>query len=92
MKKSFRKLKRLELVDMIYQLRKDNLEQRRRCQELERQLAQAESMLQAYASNGNEEALGRIEEMLEKLCGIQAAAAVDADLPVGDVSDAEPQD
>lgn len=71
MKKSFRKLKRLELVEMIYQLRKENLEQAQRCQELERQLKQTESLLQAYASNNNDEALFRIEGMLERLCAVQ---------------------
>lgn len=74
MKKPFRKLKRLQLVEIIYQLRKDNLEYRRRCRELERQLAQTESMLQAYAVNdNNEEALYRIEGMLERLCEMQGA-------------------
>ena len=78
MKGSFRKLKRLELVEMIYQLRKDNLEQRRRCAELEQQLEYAEEMLQAYAGNTNSESLSRIEQLLEKLCETNNVA-LDAD-------------
>lgn len=80
MKKSFRKLRRLELVEMIYQLRKDNLEQRKRCQELERQLSQAEEMLRAYTENTNVESLGRIENLLEKVYEMQAST-IGADAP-----------
>jgi len=69
-RKSFRKLKRLELVEMIYQLRKDNLEQRSRVEELERQLEHTEDLLRKYTVNNNEESLHRIEEMLKQLCGI----------------------
>jgi len=63
-KKSFRKLKRLELVELIYQLRKDNLEWRKRCKTLEKQLRKAEKMAEEYASHSNDEQLIRIEKML----------------------------
>lgn len=72
MKKSFRSLKRLELVELIYQLRKDNLELRRRCKELERQLEKSESLVAAYANRSDEEALSRIEAMLADLHRAQA--------------------
>jgi len=63
-KKSFKKLKRLELVELIYQLRKDNLEWRKRCRELEKQLHKAEKMAETYAKRTDEEQLVRIESML----------------------------
>ena len=63
-KKAFRKLKRLELVELIYQLRKENLEWRKRYRELERQLEKAEQMAESYATRSDEEQLVRIETML----------------------------
>ena len=68
-KKTFRKLKRLDLVELIYQMRKENIELNKRCKELERQLARAERMAQSYASAGQADAdqLNRIEEMLVNL-------------------------
>ncbi len=63
-KKAFRKLKRLELVELIYQMRKENIDLRKRCKELERQLGRAEQMAAAYASRSDEEQLQRIESML----------------------------
>lgn len=69
--KAFRKLKRLELVELIYQLRKDNLSLTRRCEELERQLRSAEKMAQAYADRSDDEALGRIESMLANVLKMQ---------------------
>ena len=71
MKKSFRGLKRLELVELIYQLRKDNLDLRRRCKELEKQLEKSESLVAAYANRSDEETLRRIEAMLEDLHRVQ---------------------
>lgn len=73
MKKSFRALKRLELVELIYQLRKDNLDLRRRCKELENQLEKAEGLVAMYASRTDEEALSRIETMLADLYHAQTA-------------------
>lgn len=67
MKKSFRALKRLELVELIYQLRKDNLDLRRRCKELEKQLEKSEGLVAAYANRSDEETLSRIEAMLADL-------------------------
>ena len=66
-KKSIRKLKRLELVELIYQLRKDNLEWRKRCKELEKQLHKAEKMAAAYAMRSDDERLLRIEAMLAEI-------------------------
>lgn len=66
-KKAFRKLKRLELVELIYQLRKDNLSLSRRCEELEKQLRSAEKMAQAYVNRTDDEALSRIESMLAEM-------------------------
>lgn len=66
-KKSFKKLKRLELVELIYQLRKDNLEWRKRCKELEKQLRKAEKIAAAYAMHSDEERLLRIEAMLAEI-------------------------
>lgn len=63
-KKAFRKLKRLELVELIYQLRKDNLDLRKRCRELEKQLRKAEKIALAGGSQVSEERLERIEQML----------------------------
>lgn len=72
MKKSFRALKRLELVELIYQLRKDNLDLRRRCKELEKQLEKAEGLVATYVNRSDEEILSRIESMLEDLHRAQA--------------------
>lgn len=68
MKKSLRRLNRLELVELIYQLRKENLAQQQRCQELESQLQKTEAQLQACLARTNEDALGRIEGMIAELC------------------------
>lgn len=74
MKKTFRKLKRLELVELIYQLRKDNLELRRRCKDLEKQLEKSDGLVAAYASRSDEEMLGRIESMIADLHRAQTVA------------------
>ena len=67
MNKSFRKLKRMELVELIYQLRKDNLAQRKRCEELEKQLAKTEEQLKASMAGHNSDRLQRIEGMLSEM-------------------------
>ena len=74
MKNSLRALKRLELVELIYQLRKENLDLRRRCKELEKQLKKSEGLVAAYANRSDEETLGRIEAMLADLHRAQAGA------------------
>lgn len=74
MKKTFKQLKRLELVELIYQLRKDNIELQRHCKELEKQLKKSENLVMAYANRTDEEALGRIEAMLADLLRAQGAA------------------
>lgn len=68
MKKALKKLKRIELVELIYQLRKDNLAQQKRCEELEYQLRKTEEQLQASMARTNEDALVRIESMISELC------------------------
>ena len=72
MKKSFRALKRLELVELIYQLRKDNIDLRRRCKEVEKQLEKSEGLVAMYASHTDEETLSRIETMLAEMHRAQA--------------------
>ena len=58
LKKSFSKLKRVELVELIYQLRKDNLELRKRLKESEQSAGQAEEMLGQI-----QESLDRVEKL-----------------------------
>lgn len=67
MKKSLRKLNRLELVELIYQLRKENLAQQKHCNELEKQLQQTQEQLQACLARTNEDALARIEGMVTEM-------------------------
>lgn len=55
MKQSFRSLKRLELVELIYQLRKENLDLRRHCKELEKQLEKSEKLVAAYVVAAHEQ-------------------------------------
>lgn len=74
MKKTFRKLKRLELVQLIYQLRKENIDLRRQCRDLEKQLDKADGLVAAYASHSDSEVLGRIESMLIDLHQAQTDA------------------
>lgn len=74
MKQSFRSLKRLELVELIYQLRKENLDLRRHCKELEKQLEKSEKLVAAYANRSDEETLRHIEAMLADLHRAQAGA------------------
>lgn len=68
MKKALKKLKRIELVELIYQLRKENIAQQKRCEELEIQLKKTEEQLQAYMNRADDNALERIEGMLAQLC------------------------
>ena len=74
MKKSLKKLKRLELVELIYQLRKENIELLRHNQELEKQLKKSEDLVTAYANRSDEEILSRIEAMLADLLRAQTKA------------------
>ena len=67
MKKALKKLKRIELVELIYQLRKDNLAQQKRCEELEEQLCRTEEQLQACMARTDEDTLLRIESMVSEL-------------------------
>ena len=68
MKKSIRKLKRIELVELIYHLRRENIKLRKRCKHMAKQLEQTEQLIGAQAAQVDTEALERIERMLAKLC------------------------
>lgn len=59
--KSFRKLKRIELVELIYQLRKDNLALEEECRRL------AEQLEAARHSAVDEGAVFRLEQMVAEL-------------------------
>ena len=67
MNKSLRKLKRIELVELIYQLRRDNVDQRKRVAALEKQLEKTEALLQKQMTRSGDEAIARIEDMLARL-------------------------
>ena len=67
MKKSFRKLKRIELMELVYQLRKDNIALQKRCEELEKKLEKTEEQLQACLDNTHGDAIARIEGMIAEL-------------------------
>lgn len=73
-KKPLNKLSRYELVELIFQLRKENLDLQNRCVELEERLAHSDELLDVLAQRSDAEALRRIEAMLTTLC-------VAADLP-----------
>ena len=66
-KKAFRKLKRLELVELLYQLRKENIELRKRNKNLAQQLEKSESIVAAYAGRSDDEQLERIENLLKDI-------------------------
>ena len=76
-KKEFKKLKRLELVQLIYELRKDNIAQRKRCEELEKQLKRTEELLRESANRPEGEALLRIESLLVEIYRNQRGEAPD---------------
>lgn len=76
-KKEFKKLKRLELVQLIYELRKDNIAQRKRCEELEKQLKRTEELLRESANRPEGEALQRIESLLVEIYRNQRGEAPD---------------
>lgn len=67
-RKSFRKLKRAELVDMIYELRKDNLALEEKNDALRQRLDEMERLQQAYEAAPNEAMLEKIGGLLLALC------------------------
>ena len=63
--KAFRKLKRLELVELIYELRKRNAELEKEAQHLQDQLDESEELRRQYAANQpNEETASKIEALM----------------------------
>ena len=79
-KKPLNKLNRYELVELIFQLRKENLDLQGRCAELEERLAHSTQMLDELVQRCDAEALARIEAMLASLCaGRPAVIAGPAD-------------
>lgn len=67
MKRSLRRLRRIELVELIYQLRKDNAALQKRCDELEKQMEKAEEHMKNLTVRTGEEALERIEGMVRQM-------------------------
>lgn len=67
-RKSFRKLKRAELVDMIYELRKDNLALEEKNDALRQRLDEMERLQEAYEAAPNEAMLEKIGGLLLALC------------------------
>lgn len=67
-KKAFRKLKRTELVDLIYELRKDNLALEEQNASLRRRLKEVERLQEAYEAAPNEAVLEKISGLLLALC------------------------
>ena len=66
--KAFRKLKRLELVELIYELRKRNVELEKEVQHLKDQLDESEELRRQYAANQpNEETASKIEALVAEM-------------------------
>ena len=66
--KAFRKLKRLELVELIYELRKRNAELEKEVQRLQDQLDESEELRRQYAANKpNEETASKIEALVAEM-------------------------
>ena len=66
--KAFRKLKRLELVELIYELRKRNVELEKEVQQLRSQLSESEELRRQYAANQpNEETAAKIEALVAEM-------------------------
>ena len=66
--KAFRKLKRLERVELIYELRKRNAELEKEAQHLQDQLDESEELRRQYAANQpNEETASKIEALMAEM-------------------------
>lgn len=74
-KKAFRKLKRLELVELLYQLRKENIDLRRKNKNLAQQLEKSEQIVATYAGRTDDEQLERIENLLKDILRASTASA-----------------
>lgn len=77
-KKAFRKLKRLELVELLYQLRKENIDLRKKNKNLAQQLEKSEQIVAAYAGRTDDEQLERIENLLKDILRASTAPAEEA--------------
>ena len=65
--KAFRKLKRLELVELIYQLRKENLSLEKELKRLREQLEESEVLRREYVeSRLDEETAARMEALMRE--------------------------
>ena len=81
--KPFRKLKRVELVELIYELRKDNVALEKRCQGLEARLAESESQLEVSLRQPEESVLTRIESMMDDIRGVYEARTKELEAECG---------
>lgn len=66
-KKAFRKFKRLELVELLYQLRKENIELQKQNKMLEKQLRKTEKLADSRASYTVEDLAVRFDALLEEM-------------------------
>lgn len=81
--KPFRKLKRVELVELIYELRKDNVALEKRCQGLEARLAESENQLEVSLRQPEESVLARIESMMDDIRGVYEARTKELEAECG---------
>lgn len=66
-KKTFRKFKRIELVELIYQLRKENIELQKLNSSLEKQLRKTEKLADAQTNHTIDDLTDRFDALLEEL-------------------------
>lgn len=66
-KKAFRKFKRLELVELLYQLRKENLELQRANKSLEKELRKTERLAENQGNYTVEDLAVRFDALLEEM-------------------------
>lgn len=66
-KKAFRKFKRLELVELLYQLRKENLELQRENKSLKKQLRITEKLAENQSNYTVEDLALRLDALLEEM-------------------------
>lgn len=66
-KKAFRKFKRLELVELLYQLRKENLELQKANKSLEKELRKTERLAENQGNYTVEDLAVRFDALLEEM-------------------------
>ena len=97
-KKAFRKLKRLEIVELLYQLRKENIDLRRKNKSLAQQLEKSEQIVASYAGRTDDEQLERIENLLKDILRASTASAeepaeeIDAETEPETEEESDPED